>query len=73
MDSSRLTTLKKLLIVLKIKLILQVRLLTVVVITDTIRFIFFSIFVLAGIMMWDAGDAKRNNNYGQQIRDKCLS
>ena len=27
----------------------------------------------AGIMMWDAGDAKQNNNYGQQIRDLCLS
>ncbi|CAF1178633.1 unnamed protein product [Rotaria sp. Silwood1] len=27
----------------------------------------------AGIMMWDAGDAKWNNNYGQQIRRSCLS
>lgn len=38
------------------------------------NFIFFlSISIVIGIMMWDAADAKRNNNFGQQIRNQCLS
>ena len=51
---------------LKTLLILPVRLLTVV-------FIILLILIVAGIMMWDAGNAKRNNNFGRQIRDGCLS
>jgi len=62
-----------LLIILKTLLILQVRLVTVVIITNNIEFIFLFIFAIAGIMMWDAGDAKRNDNFGQQIRNGCLS
>ncbi len=50
-------------------LILQVRLENVVATINNIEFP----FAVLGIMMWDAGNAKQNNNYGQQIRNTCLT
>lgn len=55
----------------KITTILQVKLL-VVILTNRDNY-FACFFFIEGVMMWDAGDAKHNNNFGGQIRNQVLS